>query len=376
MVFAAPPDLNYTHHMLKAKYIRSFVRTFAVSFTVSGFLYSSSVFAKTAKAVSHEEVAEDYKVLNQKLHEILKKGGVPQSEVGLWVGVQGVHGANTIFSHNEEHSMVPASLSKLLTLGAVLHVLGPSFKFQTQLLSRSTVQDQTLKGDLYLKGGGDPSFVNEDMWSLVNDFTRNQITEIEGDIIVDDSRFDKVRFGEDRESTRVDRAYDAPVGAMSMNWNSVNVYVRPGKKVGDPCLVVADPVNAFLRVENQTSTVGDSKAKSIAVERISKPDFKGDIIRVTGKLPIGHEEVVIYKSITQPEMWSAYNLVEFLKQRGIKLTGQIKTGITPKDAKILSNRDSKALGLIVADMAKFSNNYVAEMLANHPSDYLHQYNSW
>ncbi len=346
--------------MLKAKYMKQLILG---AFLVLSFSTNITVFAKEAKTSSHVKPADDYKALNQKLGEILKKGGVPQSEVGIWIGVQGEQGAATIFSHNEDHSMVPASLSKLFTLGAALHILGPSFKFQTQLLSRGSIQEQTLKGDLYLKGGGDPSFVNEDMWALVNDFTRNQITEIDGDLIVDDSRFDKIRFDEDRESTRVDRAYDAPVGAMSMNWNSVNVYVRPGKKVGDPCLVVADPVNMYLKVDNQTSTVGDSKAKTIAVERVSKPDFKGDIIRVTGKLPLNHDEVVIYKSITQPEMWSAYNLIEFLKQRGIKVTGQIKTGITPKEAKVLSNRDSKALGLIVADMAKFSNNYVAEMLA-------------
>ncbi len=337
--------------MMKAKYIKHLS---LVSLTlVLIFFTNINAFA----------VSDEYKALNLKLTEILKKSEIPKGDIGAWVGVQGAQGATTIFAHDDTRTMIPASLSKLLTLGAVLHNLGPSFKFQTQLMSKASVQETVLKGDLYLKGGGDPSFVSEDMWALVNDFTRNQITEIAGDIIVDDSRFDKVRFGDDRESKRVDRAYDAPVGAMSMNWNSVNVYVRPGKKAGDACVVVADPTNAFIRLENQTSTTSDSKAKTIAVERLSKSDFKGDVIRVTGKLGAGHEEVVIYKSITQPDMWSAYNLLEFLKQRGIKVTGQIKTGVVPKEAKILSNRDSKALGLIVADMAKFSNNYVAEMLA-------------
>ncbi len=349
--------------MVNAKYISLSLRAVFLAILTSVSFGSFKAFAKSSKVSAKAEISDDYKALNLKLSEIMKKGGVPQGEVGAWVGVQGANGAATIFSHNESQSMVPASLSKLLTLGAALHILGPSFKFQTQLLSKAGVQDQILKGDLFLKGGGDPSFVNEDMWSLVNDFTRNQIVQIEGDIIVDDNRFDKIRFGEDRESTRVDRAYDAPVGAMSMNWNSVNVYVRPGKKIGEPCLVFADPANNYIRVENQTTTVGDTKPKTIAVERLSKSDFKGDIIRVTGKMPMGHDESVIYKSITQPELWSAYNLLEFLRQRGIKVSGQVKAGTTPKDAKLLASRDSKALGLIVADMAKFSNNYVAEMLA-------------
>ncbi len=377
MFFAAAQYLNYTFKMLKAKYIQLFgtspvlrvvfITILCIGFTPHG-AFAKSKNAKTQKSSqkilqynSLDQVPEHYRALNQRLIDILKKSGVPASEVGMWVGLQTDQGVDTILNLSSEKSMVPASLSKLITLGAVLKTLGPTFKFQTQLVTSAKIQDQVLKGDLILKGGGDPSFVSEDMWALVNDFTRNQITQIDGDILVDDSRFDKVRFGDDRESTRVDRAYDAPVGAMSMNWNSVNVYVRPGKKSGDPAQVFADPASSYIRVENQASTGG--KAKSIVVERISRSDFRGDVIRVSGKIPEASDEIVIYKSVTQPEIWSGYHLLEFLKQRGIKVKGQIKIGTASKDAKILANRDSKEVARIVADMAKFSNNYVAEMLA-------------
>ena len=65
------------------------------------------------------------------------------------------------------------------------------------------------------------------MWFLVNDFYRQNLKAIEGDIIVDDLLFDDIRFDKSRESARVDRAFDSPVGAMSFNWNSVNIFIKP-----------------------------------------------------------------------------------------------------------------------------------------------------
>lgn len=52
----------------------------------------------------------------------------------------------------------------------------------------------------------------------------------------------------------------------------------------------------------------------------------------------------------------------FLAQRGVQVTGSIKNGVTPEKAEVLGECDSKAIEQILADMNKFSNNYVAEML--------------
>ena len=318
-------------------------------------MFSSSFYPLSAQAKSL-----DVEKLRAKLKQISSSSGFKPGELGLWVGRRSETGIEKIFGQNDDQLMIPASLSKLITMGAVLNSMHPTYKYKTQLVSSAQIKAGALSGDLYLKGGGDPSFVSENMWMLVNNFTRSGITSIEGDLLVDDSRFDEVRFGEDRESTRVDRAYDAPVGAMSMNWNSVNVYIRPGASSGEPCIVTADPVNTYIRVKNNCRTSGSGK--SVAVERVSEKDFWGDVIEVHGKLGKGEEEVVIYKSISQPDLWSGANLLEFLKQRGISVKGKIKKGVAPKDATTLAFVESKPLSEVLSDMAKFSNNYVAEML--------------
>ncbi len=300
--------------------------------------------------------------LAERLKKAADSSGFKAGEVGLWVGSTGPQGLETYFEQNANQKMLPASLSKLVTLGAALHTLKPGYKFKTELVSDAKMKEGVLQGPLYLKGGGDPSFVSENMWVLVNELTRTGVTEVAGDIVVDDTKFDDVRFGQDRQDERVDRAYDAPVGAMSMNWNSVNVYARPGDSAGEPLKVYVDVDSPYLKVINKSRTTAAGKGKSVAVERRSEKEFAGDVITVTGGLALDQPEAVIYKSISKPDLWAGSNLVEFLKQRGISVKGKVRTGAAPSSAKVLAFTEAHTLTSVVADMSKWSNNYVAEML--------------
>jgi D-alanyl-D-alanine carboxypeptidase/D-alanyl-D-alanine-endopeptidase (penicillin-binding protein 4) len=66
--------------------------------------------------------------------------------------------------------------------------------------------------------------------------------------------------------------------------------------------------------------------------------------------------------VDDPADWSGRNLLAFLQERGISVSGKVKAGQLPEGAKLLAKADSKPLSQQVADMLKFSNNYVAEML--------------
>ena len=307
------------------------------------------------------------KKLREKLKQIISSAKIDSSGLGVWVGRSADQGIETYFEHNANQTFIPASLSKLPTLATVLHELRPGFKFKTLLLADAEISDRRLLGPIYLRGGGDPSFVSEDMWLLVNDLSHTGINEIEGDIIVDDSRFDRVRFGPDRQKERVDRAFDAPIGAMSMNWNSVNVYVRPGQKVGDKLKVSVDISSPYLHLRNETKTAASGHGQNVSVERQTDQKTGVEEVIVRGSMGLGVSETVIYKSITAPDLFSGYNLAEFLKQRGIVVKGSVRNGVAPASAKILATFEGKPLAQIVADMAKWSNNFVAEMLVKNLS---------
>lgn len=303
-------------------------------------------------ATSFGSFAADDK-LNSLFESQMRRHGFKKEEVGAVISKVDMPKAKTVYELNGSQLRVPASLSKIVTAVGVLETLGVTWKTQTQLLSSGNIDGKTLKGNLILKGGGDPGFVSESMWFLVNEFTRNGVEKIDGDIIVDASRFDNIHIDESRDDKRVDRAYDAPVSAMSFNWNSVNVYVRPTKN-GEKPTVWVDPENTLFKVENKAVTGNGNP--TIYVERV------GNIIRVSGRIPTSMGEKAFYKNIGDVVQWSGHNLIQFLKQRGINVTGTVKSGTAPKDATILAKAESKTLGEMVKDMMKFSNNFVAEML--------------
>lgn len=294
--------------------------------------------------------------------KFLKKAPGKESDYSLYV----LNGESTVYSLHENTKRMLASLSKIPTAGAVLRKMPVTTRFKTQIFGGRVTDEGVLDGDLYLKGGADPGFVSETMWVLVNNLSRSGLRHVKGNIVVDDSLFDKSYISESRESVRVDRAYDAPVSAMSFNWNSVNICVRPGDSSGKEARVVLDPPNRYVQLVNNAKTSKDGKKISISVERKPLEPF-GDRLEVSGTIPLGYGEKIIYKNISSPTLWSGYNLQAFLEQRGIKIDGNIKDGKVDGSSDVLAEVESWPLSAIVSDMMKFSSNYVAEMLTKHLS---------
>lgn len=321
-----------------------------------------------ATAQSQHEFRSDKKthVLESQIENLIKKSGLQKSTLGIVVNQLHNGVATQVYENQEKRLMNPASLTKILTAGASLHYFNMDKKFMTQILSDGERQGDTLRGSIYLKGGGDPSFTSESMWVIVNHFTRTGIKKIVGDIVVDDRLFDLLRYDPSRNPERVPRAYDAPVGAMSFNWNSINVYVRPGEQKNQPAFVYIDPKSDYIELDSKVTTGAPGSGKSIRVLRTAKGIGK-NLVQVRGQIASDHEEAVIFRSITEPDYWSGEQLKSFLSQRGIVVSGEVRTGATPSGSLVLAELESKPISLILTDMMKFSNNYVAEMLAKNMS---------
>lgn len=299
--------------------------------------------------------------LGKRIEKVVTQSKVPKGDLSLMITNIVDQKSETIFELNAKEKKIPASITKLATAAATIDQFPAGHKFKTVLAIEADKIDSegTYRGDLYLKGGGDPSFVSENMWFLVNQFERNQIKKITGSIVVDDFLFDSVRFDESRQENRVDRAYDAPVGAMSFNWNSINIFVRPDPANKKPKVFIDPDVGVFT-VDNRAQQ-NDGEKSEIYVER------KGAQVVVSGTIGKKSKEFVAYKNVEDPSDWSGQNLKLFLKQRNIIVEGGVKPGAMSKTAKIVSEYESKPIEGILADMNKFSNNYVAEMLTKNLS---------
>lgn len=122
------------------------------------------------------------------VNKALKKMGIPASAVSIYV--QPVDSAKPKLMHLENRPMNPASVMKLVTTYSALELLGPSFRWKTEVYRDGPVVGGVLKGNLIIKGYGDPSFKSQDFWHLLMRLRQSGIHTIEGNFIIDKSYFD------------------------------------------------------------------------------------------------------------------------------------------------------------------------------------------
>lgn len=119
-----------------------------------------------------------------------------------------------VYDYGSLQLMRPASVIKLLTATTALHNLGADYLFRTRLLARGFVRDSVFYGDLFIKGGFDPLFTHDDMYSFVQSIRRRGIRAIRGHIFADLSFKDTLKWGrgwcwDDKEQTLTPLLYDA-----------------------------------------------------------------------------------------------------------------------------------------------------------------------
>ncbi|MEZ4813827.1 MAG: D-alanyl-D-alanine carboxypeptidase/D-alanyl-D-alanine-endopeptidase [Bdellovibrionota bacterium] len=315
------------------------------------FLLSlTAVFLHAASPVYKE-------VLRKRLDYIFKDDKLKKTKIS--VSVHSLSRDESLYEFNSNEALSPASAIKILTSYVALKKLGNEFTFKTQVLTTGRISNGVLKGDLYLKGGGDPALVTERLYLLAEDLRRYDFNKIEGNIIVDESIF-STKGDEARViDNALDRPYNAPVNGLSFNYNTTTVYFRPGFKLGDRVRVYPEPDTGFLEVVNRAKTVTGTSNKI----RASRQKIKGkEVLVVDGTLGIKGGEQRSYFNISQGALYAGHALKLLLKQQGVSLTGGIKEGVTPSSAKKILEFNSLQLRELVILMNKFSNNYMADTL--------------
>ena len=293
----------------------------------------------------------------QTIQKEIKSQNLKTSSLGMIISQ--VHSDSTVKSVcqvNENKLFTPASLVKIASLSALYDLYPLSHTFKTSFVSSANINKGVLQGDLILKGGGDSSFTSEHLWKLVNNLTRSGLKKVEGNLLIDDSLYKK-------EATLPysERSYYAPSSASSFNWNSVAFYIRPAKKLKQPAIIFANPTNSYIEVINKVTT---GKKNKISIKRKSVSSKK-EVFEIKGEIDINKDEIAKYRNITQPALWLGYNVISFLKQRGIQVNGKVKKGACKGSCKQLAEWESRPFPFHTYNMMKYSSNFSARMLVSH-----------
>lgn len=297
--------------------------------------------------------------LKKRLSFIFKDEKLDKTHLG--VQVYSITRQESLFEMNPNAPLSPASTIKLLTALVALKKLGPDYTYKTEVLMNGSLENGVLRGDLYLKGGGDPSLVTERLALLVDEIMRSDIRSVTGGIFVDDTTFDNIQIDPRRIPTETDRAYNAPVAGLNFNYNTTTLFFRPGARVGAKARVFVEPNTGYVEVMNQATTSARASPYTLTASRIKGKN--GDAVLIKGSIPLGLKEQHSYFNITQPALYAGQALKYFLESRGVKIMGrEVRSQKAPSSASKLAEHESLPLREIVTLMNKFSNNFIAETL--------------
>ena len=100
-----------------------------------------------------------------------------------------------LYAQNLGLPLIPASNQKLPVTYACLVALGPTFRFSTDVLGDGELDGSTWRGDIVLKGYGDPTLSTLDLLQLASQLWTQGIRRVSGRIVGDESYFDSLRMG-------------------------------------------------------------------------------------------------------------------------------------------------------------------------------------
>ncbi|WMM31220.1 D-alanyl-D-alanine carboxypeptidase/D-alanyl-D-alanine endopeptidase [Shouchella clausii] len=270
-----------------------------------------------------------------------------------------------LFEHNGNMLLHPASSMKVLTAVAALTELGSDHTFKTTVFTDGKISKRTLHGNVYIKGGGDPTLMEAELNELAQEVRNKGIKKINGDIIADESRYDDVRLSQDLNWSDESFYTGAQVSALTLSptddydAGTILVEVTPGKKAGQKPIVTTQPDVKAVPIINEALTVAAEEQKSLKIER---EHGKADI-RITGNVPIGASATRSWVAVWEPAQYTTAVFKQALNNAGIDIKKADETiGYVPKKAVKQAERESMPLHELLVPFLKLSNNGHGEVL--------------
>jgi D-alanyl-D-alanine carboxypeptidase/D-alanyl-D-alanine-endopeptidase (penicillin-binding protein 4) len=228
---------------------------------------------------------------------------------------------NELVAQNTDKPFVPASVTKIVTAWLAMEVLGGDYRFET----RFYLDDKRV---LYVRGGGDPFLISEELAPLATELVAAVGKEPITGIVLDASYYPSNLRIPGIEDT--DEAYNALNSALAVNFNTVYA-VRSG--------------NTVRSAEKQTPIT----PLAITQFRLRGPNGKG--------------RISMSQDPTVSLQYAGELIAAFIARAGGSVKGKISTGTVPAGLKpVYVHRQSRSLSKILGQLLLASNNYIANQV--------------
>jgi len=264
-----------------------------------------------------------------------------------------------LFQLNGDRSYVPASTAKLLSSACVLKDLGISRTIKTDFGYVGELDGGVIKGDLVIRGGGDPSYVIEDFRQDIEILQKVfGIREIRGQLVFDVSFLgvDKLTLNNDFEGDD-GRSFAVELTSIPFNHNSFSIWVWPQNGIAK---VQHYPVEALSpRISNRVKVVsGAGQAVSVQYNRDTQS------IDLSGTIGSQAAPRVIYRAV--PDVYESLSKIfqrVWIESGGKWSPFNYRVAVKPVNFKSLWVHESRPISRLFLDINKLSTNFGAEQLS-------------
>jgi len=307
----------------------------------------------------------------------------------LWaVKIQSLQTGAVLYERNADKLVLPASSMKILTAFAAIERLGLDFKFETRVATDGVVKDGSLMGNIIVVGGGDPTLgarlsspdpqrlENGDPIAVFEEWAAKLqslgIQRINGDIIGDDSVFDRVPLGLGWAWDDLPYGYSAEVGGLPYNENVVLLRLTPASSPQGRVSVESFPATSYLSVRSELETVPAWEEADYRIQRragTNQAVLAGTV--VTGSSPFW-----VSVAVDNPTLYFVTVFKETLERQGIQVTGTVRDiddlgDRAPGPLETLIVHRSPNLAFIIQVLLKTSSNLYAESLIRMLDQHVH-----
>jgi serine-type D-Ala-D-Ala carboxypeptidase/endopeptidase (penicillin-binding protein 4) len=286
----------------------------------------------------------------------LLSNSLPNAQTGIMV--RDAKSDAILFQWHAYQSFTPGSNQKLLSTASILLKLGPKYRYQTTLaLNPKHLKKGIFHGNVYIKFTGDPSLGNKAIKTIVKHLAAFGVRTIDGNIWLDNTRFEAPNYAPGWTYDTLHWAYSAPSSAIIVNENKVSVKFEPSNTIGQAVKILPGYNSQFIGLQHRISTVTYQNAMHHCSLLLNINE--SNRLQLGGCWPSGSRGWQTF-AIYNPGLYAGRIIRHYLDDAGITLRGHVQIGAMPAKAQEIYIYRSKPLKVLLAHALKESDNVYAE----------------
>lgn len=207
-----------------------------------------------------------------------------------------------VYEKNGQFGLAPASCQKIITSASAFELLGKEYTYKTVLGYDGTIGNNSLNGNLYIVGNGDPTLgswrwkeTNEDYITkkIMDELKKLHINSANA-FVIDNTKWGTETLPDGWIWEDIGNYYGAGCGSFNWHENQYDIVLKPGKKIGDSVEILSPLPMGLIKIVNELKTAEKGSGDQAYVYHA--PYSLVSFIR--GTIPLGTDSFIVKASST------------------------------------------------------------------------------